>query len=824
MVSGPALFFSLFNNLAIFIALTAVYGYFLKYFEQSGSLKKQTVVGVFFGIFAIGCMYAKIPVYEGVIVDQRNAIIVLSGLTGGLFSAIISGVMAGSYRIYLGGGGVLAGVIGVCLAAIAGIILKKLFGRLDTFPKAGFGALLATVIILPGFLFVEDIHTGFQLMQSMALPYGVAIFLGISLVGLLLSRQKDLFDIEKAFRKREEQYREVVEGTSDLITYVNNKSQFIYVNRMSEDIFGISPESILTMSAFDFVHPDDREETEKLFKESISKRLSSRVIENRQVNLQTGAVHNMLWSVNFHYDDQGQPLGASAIAHDITDRKQAEERIHIFNELINKSNDAIFVIDPKTARILDVNMKACFDLGYAKEELLTMKAFDIEVSVLSEATWEEHTEKIRKESFLLVEGQHKKKDGSRLPMEVSITISNYKNREYIIAVARDLTARKVLETKLNQAHKMEAIGRLAGGVAHDLNNLLTPIIGYGEILMADIDGSEQAKDKLGHIVKAGMGARDLVRQLLAFSRKQMLEYKAMDINEVLDQFVNLIRRTIREDIAIDIVKESYIEPVMADIGQIEQVIMNLIVNAADAMPDGGTITIKTSLTELEDHFEFVRPEAMTGKYVVLAVSDTGVGMDQETQLQIFEPFFTTKGELGTGLGLATVYGIIKQHNGNISVYSKPGNGSTFKIYLPVSKRADIDEPAGSGASTTLQGTETILLVEDNDEVRNTVFDILEHQGYTVLVANNGIDALEIMSSQGSRVQMLLTDVVMPGMNGKELYATLSRDYPGLKVLYMSGYTDNIIVHHGVLEDGMQFIQKPFTNQAIAAKVRGVLDA
>lgn len=823
MVSGADLFFSLFNNLAIFIALTAIYGYFLGYFEKSGSSKKQTITGMLFGVFAIGCMYAKIPVYEGVIVDQRNAIIALSGVCGGPLSAIISAVMAGCYRLYLGGSGALAGVIGICLAGIAGICLKRLLGRLDTLPKAFVGALLATIIILPGFLFVEDFQTGFNLMKSMAFPYGVAIFLGISLVGLLLNRQEELFEVEKAYRQSEEKYREVVEGTTDLITYVNEKGQFIYINRMSEEILGVPPDTILNMSAFDFVHPDDKQKSEKHFLACLKDRLPSTVIENRQVNKKNGDVHTMLWTINYHYDQKGNSLGASGIAHDITQRKLAEEQIYIFNELLNKSNDAIFVIDPDTALILDVNTKACDNLGYSKKELLTMKVLDLDMNFSRGTGWEKHVEEIRKNSFLLIEDQYKKKDGTIITMEISITISHYGDREYITAVARDLTKRKALETQLNHALRMEAIGRVTGGIAHDLNNLLTPILGYGEMLMIDTENRELNREGLKNIIKAGKSSRDLVGQLLAFSRKQVLEYHPLNINQVLDGFENLIRRTIREDIAINIIKSSEILPVMADIGQIEQVVMNLSVNAADAMPDGGKLSIETSLVELDEKYASTRLGASPGHFVMLSFSDTGHGMSEEIQLQIFEPFFSTKGDQGTGLGLATVYGIVKQHKGNIWVYSERGRGTTFKIYLPVSDKVNLHDRIPPVFSTNLRGSETILLVEDNDEVRSTAYDILQQQGYTVLLASNGEDALEKMSSQKTEADLLLTDVVMPDMNGKELYTVLSQKFPTLKVLYMSGYTGDIIVKHGLLNKGVQFLQKPFSVHGMIAKVREVID-
>ncbi len=381
-----------------------------------------------------------------------------------------------------------------------------------------------------------------------------------------------------------------------------------------------------------------------------------------------------------------------------------------------------------------------------------------------------------------------------------------------------------IEEQYHQAQKVESIGRLAGGVAHDLNNLLSPILGYGELLLEDLDSNDNRRESVDEILSAALRARDLVRQLLAFSRKQMLEYRPVDMNDAVTGFDKLLRRTIREDIEIKIVTSPGIPMVMADIGQVEQVIMNLAVNAADAMPGGGRLTIETSPINLDDGYAAAHAGVQSGRYVMLAVSDTGFGMDEETRDHLFEPFFSTKGEHGTGLGLATVYGIVKQHGGNIWVYSEADKGTTFKIYLPASQESQVDEmPAPSSISADLRGSETILLVEDNEQVRHLARGILKRSGYNILVAENGVKAMSILASNDTPIQLLLTDVIMPEMNGKELFERVIKERPGTKVLYMSGYTDDVIARSGVLEKGIAFLQKPFTVLALTAKVREVLD-
>jgi len=400
-----------------------------------------------------------------------------------------------------------------------------------------------------------------------------------------------------------------------------------------------------------------------------------------------------------------------------------------------------------------------------------------------------------------------------------------------VIVGQNITAQKRseadrlrLEQQLHQAQKLESVGRLAGGVAHDLNNLLSPILGYSEMLLEDPVTKNSPQEALESIFNAGIRARDLVHQLLAFSRKQALEFKLIELNTLLKNFKKLLRRTIREDISIHMALASSLPQINGDVGQLEQVVMNLAVNAQDAMPDGGQLTIGTAPIDLDDRSAAQHEGVSAGKYVMLVVSDDGCGMDSGTRAQIFEPFFTTKGkDQGTGLGLATVYGIVRQHGGNIWVSSKPGSGTTFRIYLPVSTETSGRPERVSKAPGDLSGSETVLLVEDNKEVRGLALTILKREGYTVLTAASGPEALALLDQHAGSLQLLLTDVIMPKMNGKQLFDRISGEYPEVKVLYMSGYTENVIVHHGVMTPGVQFIQKPFSVKALTAKVRQVLD-
>jgi signal transduction histidine kinase/DNA-binding response OmpR family regulator len=391
---------------------------------------------------------------------------------------------------------------------------------------------------------------------------------------------------------------------------------------------------------------------------------------------------------------------------------------------------------------------------------------------------------------------------------------------------RDVTDQRNLENQLRQSQRIEAIGRLAGGIAHDFNNLLTAILGYVDLLLEDLPRDDRSREDVEEIRKAAERATDLTRQLLAFSRKQVLQPRVIDLNAIVEGMDKMVRRLIGEDVALSSILARGLGMVRADPGQIEQVILNLTVNARDAMPNGGRLTIETANVELDDQFVGRHVGAQAGSHVMLAVSDTGIGMDEETKAHMFEPFFTTKGPgKGTGLGLATVYGIVKQSGGSIWVYSEPGQGAAFKVYLPrVEAAPDAEATAPPRGDIPLRGTETVLLAEDSDHVRELAARVLRAHGYVVLEARTGSDALQAARGHTGPIDLLLTDVVMPEMNGRELVERLTTLRRGLRVVYMSGYTTEAVVHHGVLDAGVHYVQKPFIPETLLRKIREVLDA
>jgi signal transduction histidine kinase/ActR/RegA family two-component response regulator len=426
-----------------------------------------------------------------------------------------------------------------------------------------------------------------------------------------------------------------------------------------------------------------------------------------------------------------------------------------------------------------------------------------------------------------------KKDGSELPIALSTSQVRDQGGRVIglIGVARDISERRRTEEalqrseeQLRHAQKMEAVGKLAGGVAHDFNNVLTAVTGYTELALTKLATDDPLRRDLEEIRNAGERATALTRQLLAFGRKQILEPQIIDLNTVVSGMGTLLRSLIGEDIELVTVTQPDLTPVQADPGQIERVILNLVVNARDAMPNGGKLTIETANVELDSVYAEAHPSVTPGSFALLAVSDTGCGIDKEIQPRIFEPFFTTKGESrGTGLGLSTVYGIVTQSSGHVAFDSEPGCGTTFRVYLPQVRGRVVTEMPGESDSVR-GGSETVLLVEDEDSVRRLAVTILRKNGYSVMEARDGEEAVRISNQHPGSIHLLLTDAVMPRMSGPDLVRLQTSLRPGMKVLYMSGYTDDAIVRHSVLEQGMPFLQKPFTPEMLCRKVREVLDS
>jgi PAS domain S-box-containing protein len=493
----------------------------------------------------------------------------------------------------------------------------------------------------------------------------------------------------------------------------------------------------------------------------------------------------------------------------------------LYRRIVEASLEGVWVLDAD-GRTTFANARLAQMLGYERDELLGRPAFDF-VGDGERALAEAAVERCRRGATEQLDFKFRRKDGGDLWAVVSATPLTGPDGGCAgaLGMITDITDRRRLEEQFLQAQKMEAVGRLAGGVAHDFNNLLTVILSYGELLrprLADPDDLGMVEE----ITRAVGQASSLTRQLLAFGRKGVIQPRVLDLGAAVAQTQKMLRRLIGEDVELAVARPAGPVAVKADPGQLEQVLLNLAINARDAMPQGGRLTVEVQVVELDGAYAAAHLRVRPGAYALLAVSDTGVGMDAATRARAFEPFFTTKGEKGTGLGLATVYGVVEQSGGHVAVYSEPGRGTTFKVYLPlVPDGAEAPAPRAP-AGPPPRGSETVLLAEDEGVVRALARQVLESHGYTVLEAGDGRQALNLAGLHAGPVHLLVTDLVMPGAGGREVAERLRAQRPGLKVLYLSGYTDDAVVRHGVLEAEADFLQKPFTPAALARKVREVL--
>lgn len=629
---------------------------------------------------------------------------------------------------------------------------------------------------------------------------------------------------DEALRKSEARYRTLVENLPQSIIVKDRESRYVTVNELHARSMGLAAQAMEGRNDFDFNPPEMAEKYQRDDREVMESGCLSEFDEKYVLDDHVTWIHTLKVPVR---DSTGSVIGILATFWDITERKHAEDRLHLLATVLELAANAIVITDRK-GDIEWVNPAFTKFTGYQLEEVLGKTPGDIVKSGVHDANFY----KTMWDTLLAGESwqgelTNRRKDGS-LYQEVQ-TITPIKNRDGVISrfvgIKVDISDRKKLEREVIEAQKMESVGRLAGGVAHDFNNLITVITGYTEMAMENADKDSHVHRDLVQVLKSAERAASLTRQLLAFSRKQVLKPAILDLNHVVLVCTKMLERLVGEDIAFIVKADEAVWPVLADLGQIDQVLMNLVVNARDAMPQGGSVVVETSNVELDEKIASKHFDIEPGAYVCVAVSDTGCGMDVETQQHIFDPFFTTK-ELGkgTGLGLATVIGIIKQSGGSIWVYSELAKGTTFKIYLP---RVYVEErmaPAACLDSGIARGTETILLVEDEEALLLLTERILLHAGYAVLCAANGLEALKLAEQSDIPVHLLLTDVIMPGISGRELVKLLSAQHPGLKILYMSGYTDTAISAHGVLDVGVHLLGKPFTSAQLTQKVREVLGA
>lgn len=636
---------------------------------------------------------------------------------------------------------------------------------------------------------------------------------------------------EESIRQLAERLALVSRATNDSIWDRNLRTGEGWWNEVFAARYGLENGRLPTLENWlSRVHPEDRSRVIASLNESQTSNSPTWTAEYR-VRLPDGSYAQILDRALVIRDASGIPVRVIGSTLDLTERVQLQEALHENEEryrlLFENAPEAITILDLGTGKFVEHNAEAEKLFKMTSEELLRVGPADVspprqpDGSLSSERARKFCDEALRGGSPRF-EWTHIDKHGRAVPCEIWLTRLPSKDRLLVRGSLVDISARRLLEEQLRQAQKMEAVGKLAGGIAHDFNNLLVAIIGYGELIRSQAAEGSSQRTGSEQILIAAQRAADLTRQLLAYSRKQILQPKIISLSKTVSDMHRLLERLIGEDIEFVQLLEA-VGSVSADPGQIEQVIMNVVLNARDAMPKGGRLTIETIDVELDDNYRRQHSEVVAGAYVMLAVSDTGVGMSKDIIDRIFEPFFTTK-EVGkgTGLGLSTVYGIVKQSGGHVFVYSEPGAGSTFKIYLPRVKSMNAVESV-LPAPATARGQETILVVEDEDGVRKLVIEVLQRAGYSTLEARDGALALKVAADHAGTIDLLVTDVVLPKMGGSAVARELQKQRPSLRVLFMSGYTENAVVHHGVLDEGIEYLQKPFMPTEFARRVRNLLD-
>jgi two-component system, cell cycle sensor histidine kinase and response regulator CckA len=638
-----------------------------------------------------------------------------------------------------------------------------------------------------------------------------------------LRRRLTVLERESASSSRDSKVQALLDAITETAILMDRDGVVLAANQVAAQRLGRTREGLVGQSLFDLFDAEVARSRRSAVEEVLRTRAPLRVEDRR-----AGRIYDTNWYPVL--GEGGMVKHLAVFAADITERRLAEEALRASEEryrgLVEQMPAGVYEVDIKNRKFLAVNQAAEELTGYTKEEFLALDPLDL-VTEPSRDLLQERQRRILAGEPLpaKIECVIRRKDGTERWMLVDARVF-HRDQESVKArvVLSDLTELKRLDAHFRQAQRMEAIGTLAGGVAHDFRNVLTVIVGYAELLLKERELAGQVREGLEQIRSAAQRAEGFTSQLLAFSRKQVRRLEVLDVNELIQIMEKMLLRLIREDIELEMALPPGLGAIRADSGQIQQIIMNLVVNARDAMPHGGRLTIETANVELDLKFEEIHGvEIDPGPYLMISVSDTGVGMDRETQARIFEPFFTTKEPgKGTGLGLSTVYGIVKQNNGFVWVYSEPGKGSTFKVYLPRTEEAPESIVVQPQVEHRVQGTETILLAEDEDSVRRLVSRMLGHFGYRVLEASNPGMALELCATHHGPIDLLLTDVIMPGGGGRELAEAVARLRPGTRVLYMSGHTGEVIAHHGILPPEINFIEKPFDPGDLARKIRKML--
>ncbi|MHB1185820.1 MAG: PAS domain-containing protein [Desulfobulbia bacterium] len=832
---------ALIQNAALLLAMAFIYDVTTtRYRLEQPGLPMQLAIGMALGVLGIIIMLSPWRYVPGIVFDTRSVLLGISGLFFGVAPTAVAMAMTAAFRLFQGGSAAWTGVAVILSTGAIGLVwqqhrrlpLKDLtWKELYLFGLLIHLDMLAMMLTLPW-------DTARQVLAQISLPVLTIYPLATALLGLLMVNRLRREDFITQLQAGEEQLRLALIAANQGLYDLNVQTGEATVSPEYATMLEYDPDEFHETNArwIERLHPADRESVAAAYQDYIAGKTPEYRVEFRQ-QTKTG---EWKWILSLgkvvEYDPAGRPLRMLGTHTDITKRKQAEEAL----EESEKRFRSLFEDVPNIAvqgydrqhRVVFWNTASEGLYGFSREEALGRPLEELIIPpemrpgvIAAINSWQSQGIAIPAGELVL-----QKKGGQPVNVFSSHVMQlNIHGEPEMYCIDIDLTERKrseeerdKLQAQLLQSQKMELVGRLAGGVAHDFNNMLQTILGYSDLTLAQIEAASPVHDGLLEIRKAAMRSADLTRQLLAFARKQAVSPKILDLNDTVAGMLKMLQRLIGEDLDLAWVPGHSLWPVKMDPSQLDQILANLAVNARDAIADTGKITIETENISLNAAYCADHPETIPGEYVQLVVSDNGCGMDKETLAQIFEPFFTTKTQgKGTGLGLATVYGIVRQNNGFVNVYSEPGQGTTFRIYLPSFANEMISAEIRREEETS-GGTETVLLVEDDAAILNLGTTILQRLGYTVLAANTPMAALELVAEYAGEIHLLITDVVMPEMNGRELVQRLSALRPAMHCLYMSGYTANVIAHHGVLDPGIHFIQKPFSIDDLARSVRETL--
>jgi len=828
------LFLSLVCNAAVLISLGLIFDVFHRRKRAASTFLSQFIFGVIIGLVAIVLIAIPANFLSGIIFDTRTILLGLTGLFFGTIPTLVAMAIAAAYRLTLGGSGALMGIATILSSGLIGLAWRHYRFReskeLSLVEMYLFGLIVHLFMILCMVLLPQELIQ--STIKALILPVILIYPACTALLGNLLTNRQRKSRIEDNLMTSEKLHRTILQTAMNGIWQMDMQGQLLEVNEAYCRMSGYSKQELLSMRVSDI---EVNQTPEKTIADILkTKKQGASRFESRH-RCKSGNVIDVEVSIQSLTIEDEQYV---AFLRDITERNRVERELQEsrkqYHDLVEETPDLITRVDTK-GRLLFVNHAANEIYGLAEKDCLGHLAFDFIHPEDQAATrkafdgWLKNGEKV-----FFLENRQVSIDG-RVHWMAWSSRAEYGEDGKIkgfAGTARDITRikrseeeRAQLESQFHQSQKIESVGQLAGGVAHDFNNMLGIILGRCELALLNMDPDQPHYQDLLEIHKAAEHSAALTRQLLAFARKQTIAPKVLDLNETVEGMLKMLRRLIGEDIDLLWKPETKLWTIKMDPSQTDQILVNLCVNARDAVSDIGKITIETENVSLDAAYCSNHLGAVPGDYVLLSVSDNGCGMDKKTEDRIFEPFFTTKttGE-GTGLGLATVYGIVKQNLGYINVYTEPGLGTSFKIYLPRYYSQEQHPEAEILPEELPRGHETILLVEDQPELLDLNQAMLEMLGYRVLAAGKASEALSLAEKNVDKIHMLMTDVVMPEMNGLILSQRLQSLYPGLKCLFMSGYTANIIAHNGVLDEGVCFIQKPFSINALAEKVRVALES